>query len=484
MGNMKKTKIIATYGPSISSATKISELAAAGVNLFRVNCSHGATLDFVKAADTIRSALRKSQFPVGLLFDISGPKLRLERFEGKLVVKPGQRFKLTTGRTELDKKVIAVNHPGIISSVKKGEKVYIDDGNLVFEVVTAGRKWLNLRAVNGGTILPGKGINLPRTDIKIPTISDKDKEDIKTAIRVKADYVGLSFVRSPADIAEARRIIKSFGGDQRIIAKLEKREAVEDLEKIIKEADGVMIARGDLGVELPFAELPRLQKEIIKLANYQHKPVIVATQMLESMRFAPRATRAEVNDVATAVFDLADAVMLSAETATGNYPLEAVKTMEQIITATESSLERPKVAIEHHEMRSEITNAIAHAVSSYEHEKLVKAIFAFTTSGFTASLISNLLPPQPIIALTPNERVRSRLTLLRSVYPVTIEHPRSFDDMLATVERVSTRYSLARGGDKVIITGGAPFGSTVQTNFMMIHEIGKRRRDVRRSKRK
>ncbi|UCG62900.1 MAG: pyruvate kinase [Candidatus Zixiibacteriota bacterium] len=481
---MKKTKIIATYGPAIASASKVSELVTAGVNLFRVNCSHGTTLDFVKAADTIKSAVRKAQFPVGLLLDISGPKLRLERFEGKLPVKAGQRLKLTAGRTDLDKKVLAVNHPAIISSVRKGQKVYIDDGNLVFDVVGSGRGWVTLRAVNAGTIMSGKGINLPRTDIKIPTISDKDKEDIKTAIRVKADYIALSFVRSPADVVEARRIIESFGGDQKIIAKLEKRESVANLEKIIKESDGVMIARGDLGVEVPFAELPRLQKDIIRLANYQHKPVIVATQMLESMRFSPRATRAEVNDVATAVFDLTDAVMLSAETATGKYPVEAVKTMEQIITATESRMDRTDVPYEHHEVRSDITHSIAHAVSSYEHEKLVKVIFAFTTSGFTASLISNLMPPQPIIALTPNERVRSRLTLLRSVYPVTIDQPRSFDDMLATVEKVSERYRLTRSGEKAIITGGVPFGSTVPTNFMMIHEIGKKRRNVRRSKRK
>lgn len=479
---MKRTKIIATFGPAVSNPSMLTRLAASGVNLFRINCSHGGTADFVKAADMIRAATAKSRFAIGLLFDIAGPKLRLERFDGRLNIKAGQKLTLTTGRTDLDKRTVAVNHPGIISSIKKGGKVYVDDGSLVFEALSAGRGFVTLRAGNSGTILPGKGINLPATDIKIPTISEKDIEDIKTAVRVKADFIALSFVRSPADIVEARKILRSYGGNQKIIAKLEKREAIDNLEKVVQQADGVMIARGDLGVELPFAELPRLQKKIIKLVNCYHKPVIVATQMLESMRFAPRATRAEINDVATAVFDMADAVMLSAETATGKYPLETVTTMEQIITATEACLKQPEVPIEGHLDRPDITHAIAHAVSSYENEKLVRVIFAFTTSGFTAALISNLFPPQPVIALTPNEHVMRKLSIFRSVYPVRIEQPRSFEDMLDVVGKVTQKYDLARAGEKVIITGGAPFGSNVPTNFMMIHEIGKRKKHVRRDK--
>ncbi len=483
-GKMRRTKIIATFGPAVASVSKLSQLAAAGVNLFRVNCSHGTTQDFVRAANIIKSATKKGRFPAGLIFDISGPKLRLERFDGKLNIKPGQTMKLIAGQTDLANRTVAVNHPEIISSVKKGEKVFIDDGTIVLDTVAAGKRWITLRAVNGGTILPGKGINLPRTDIKIPTISDKDRDDIKTAIRVKADYIALSFVRSPADIDQARRVISSYGGDQRIIAKLEKRGAIDNLEKILKVADGVMIARGDLGVELPYAELPRLQKRIIRLSNVQHKPVIVATQMLESMRFSPRATRAEVNDVASAVYDMADAVMLSAETATGKYPLESVKTMDQIVTTTESSISYPALASDSADDKPDITQAIARAVTSYQNEQRLTAIFAFTTSGYTAAMISNLLPPQPIVALTPDERVMSKLTLVRSVYPVLIEQPRSFEDMLSIVQSMSEKYRLARAGDKVIITGGAPFGSTVPTNFMMIHEIGKRKQHARRSKRK
>ncbi len=484
LNRMKRTKIIATYGPAIAASATLSQLATSGVNLFRINCSHGTTPDFVRAANAIRAATKKATFPVGLLFDIAGPKLRLERFEGRLIIKQGQTLTLSTGRTELDKRTIAVNHPGIIASVKKGEKVYIDDGNIILETVKPGRQWVMLRAVNGGTILPGKGINLPHTNIKIPTISDKDKDDIKTAVRCKADYIALSFVRSADDIAQARRIIKSFGGDQGIIAKLEKREAIDNLEKVMECADGVMIARGDLGVELPFAELPKLQRKIIKLANCQQKPVIVATQMLESMRFSPRATRAEVNDVASAVFDMVDAVMLSAETATGKYPQETVSIMEQIIRASESDIRKPAVPIKYNVTGSQITHSIAHAVSSPENEKLVKAIFAFTTSGFTAAMISNLFPPQPVVALTPHERVMNKLTLMRSIYPVLIEQPRSFEDMLAIVGRVAGKYRLAGAGERVIITGGVPFGSTVPTNFMMIYEIGKRQKNVRRSTKK
>ncbi|MEW6413321.1 MAG: pyruvate kinase [Candidatus Zixiibacteriota bacterium] len=479
---MKRTKVIATYGPAISSQGRLSQVVAAGVNIIRVNCSHGTTPDFVRAANSIRNATKKERFPVGLLFDISGPKLRLERFDGKVVVKLDQKLNLTTGRTELDKKTIAVNHPGIIRSIKKGQKVYIDDGNLIFEALSSGDRWVTLKAVNGGTILPGKGINLPQSDIRIPTISDKDKDDIKTAIRLKADYVALSFVRSAADVLEARRIIESFGGDQQIIAKLEKKEAIDNLDKILEVADGVMIARGDLGVELPLAELPDLQKKIIRAANFRHKAVIVATQMLESMRFAPRPTRAEVNDVASAVYDGVDAVMLSAETATGNYPVESVRTMEQIITATEKTAQPLKIEVGRYKVSLEITEAIAKAVSAHDGGCSTKLIFAFTTSGFTAAMISNLFPPQLVIALTPDPRVLTKLVLLRSVYPVQIEQPRSFDDMLDTVNDVARKYRLTQAGDKVVITGGVPFGSTVPTNFMMYHEMGKKQKHGRRSK--
>ncbi|NOY89470.1 MAG: pyruvate kinase [FCB group bacterium] len=470
---MKRTKIIATYGPAIASPSKLKLLIDAGVNLFRINCSHGKTNDFVKASDIITKAKSQSRFPIGLLLDISGPKLRVGRFEGKIPIKSGEKLTLTNHLTEIGEKTVTVNHPGIIKSIRKGEKVYIDDGNLIFKAITVGKQKIVLKALNNGTILPSKGINLPDSNIKIPTITEKDKEDIKTAVRVKADYIALSFVRSGDDIIEAQKIIKSYGGDQAIIAKLEKKEAIENLENIMLLADGVMVARGDLGVELPFEELPQLQKRIIKLANCHHKPVIVATQMLESMRFSPRATRAEINDVASAVFDFVDAVMLSAETATGQYPLEAVKAMSRVIQATEEVSHHIPVHIEEHLIRSEITHAIAKSVSNSTEQCPTKIIFAFTTSGFTAALISNLFPPQPVIALTPHQRVMNKLSLFRSVYPVLIKQPRSFEDMLSIVKTVCRKYRLAFNKDKIIITGGAPFGSTVPTNFMMFYEIRK-----------
>jgi len=426
---MKKTKILATFGPAVASPTKISQLVRAGVNIFRINCSHGATEDFLKAVNAIREGAKKANdFPVGLLFDIAGPKFRLERFRGELQVKSGHKLTLTTGKTNFKKHLLGVNNPAIIKSVKKDHRLYIDDGALMFDVIATQSGRVTIRARNSGTLLPGKGINLPDTDLKIPTVSEKDTEDIKTAVRVDADYLAMSFVRSAKDITQVQQIVKRFGGRQKVIAKLEKREAIDSLDEIMKVSDGVMVARGDLGVELPPAEVPRLQKKITRLANRHRKPVIVATQMLESMRSSPRATRAEVNDVASAVFDFVDAVMLSAETAIGKYPLEAVQTMSEI---------------------------------------------AFTTSGFTAELISNLFPPQPVIALTPNQKVMTQLSLFRSVYPVLITQPKSFSDMLTTVNSVSRQFKLARRGDRVVITGGAPFGSTVSTNFMMIHEVAR-----------
>ncbi|MFQ5453979.1 MAG: pyruvate kinase, partial [Candidatus Zixiibacteriota bacterium] len=402
----------------------------------------------------------------------SGPKLRLGRFEGKISIQPGKQLILTANSTETEKKIVAVNHPDIIASIKKNERVFIDDGNIIFEVVAVSRQRITLKAVNGGVLLSGKGINLPDSDIKIPTITEKDKVDIKTAVRVKADYIALSFVRSGDDIIEAQQIIKSYGGDQHIIAKLEKKEAINKLEDIILLADGVMIARGDLGVELPFEKLPSLQKRIIKLANCHHKPVIVATQMLESMRFSPRATRAEISDVATAVFDFVDAVMLSAETATGKYPLDTVKAMVRVIDATESVSQKSHIRIDEHLIRSKITLAIAQSVSNATEQCPTKVIFAFTTQGFTPSLISNLYPPQLVIALTPDKGVMSKLALLRSVYPVLVESPKAFEDIIKIVKRICRKYRLAFNKDKVIITGGVPFGFKMSTNFMMFYEIG------------
>ncbi len=284
---MKRTKILATYGPAVNSPETLRKLIFAGADAFRVNCSHGDGPELEAAARVIKKARLKAPYPVGMLFDISGPKLRLDRFDGSLSIKKDQELTLTTGKTDLTRMKIGVNHPAIIKSVKKNERLFIDDGNLLFDIVRVGRTSITARAINGGTLLPGKGINLPDTDIKIPTITEKDRRDIKTAVKAEADYIALSFVRSGDDIIEARKLIKRDGGRQQVIAKLEKREAIENIEEIMMLSDGVMIARGDLGVELPPEELPKLQKRIIRMANRHHKPVIVATQMLESMRYFP-----------------------------------------------------------------------------------------------------------------------------------------------------------------------------------------------------
>ncbi|KAA3630827.1 MAG: pyruvate kinase [Calditrichaeota bacterium] len=468
---MKKTKIIATYGPAVSSGTKVKQLVDAGVNLFRINCSHGKREDFLKAVKIIRQGTKSARFPVGILFDISGPKLRVDRFDGELPVKSGDRVTLTTDTTDLSQKKIAVNHPAIIASVKKGERLFIDDGNIVFKILKTNKTEIVIKAENNETILPGKGINLPDTKLKIPTITEKDKKDIKTAVDAKADYIALSFVRSGDDIIEAGKLIRKYGGTQWVIAKLEKREAIEDLDTIMLLADGVMVARGDLGVELPFAELPRMQKDIIRLANYHHKPVIIATQMLESMRFSPRATRAEVNDVATAVFDFVDAVMLSAETATGNYPVETVKAMTEVIEATEEVSVKGDTAVDKHLIKSEITQAIAYSVHTAQEDTDVKMIAAYTSSGFTARLISNLFPPQPVIALTSDTKVLAKLCLFRSVYPVKVSQPKTFNAMIKTINGICSKHKLAKQNEMIIIAGGVPFGIRGTTNFMMIHEI-------------
>lgn len=468
---MNKTKILATYGPAIANSSSISRLVDAGVNAFRINCSHGNTEDFRSAARLIRIATARSQYAVGLLFDISGPKLRLARFDGQLSVRSGQRITLSSKSTDLQQSIVAVNHPVIIESIEPGERLYVDDGAIGFIAEKRTPTGVTLKAVNSGTLLPSKGVNLPDSVIRIPTIGPKDRRDIKTAVDEDADFIALSFVRSPNDIITARRLVKRCGGKQRIIAKLEKREAIEQLDEIVKTADGIMIARGDLGVELPAERLPAIQKRIIALANQHRKPVIVATQMLESMRFSPRPTRAEVNDVASAVFDFADCVMLSAETATGQYPIEAVRTMAAVINATEQSEPSPPQDLARTILADFEPMTVGRMVSRAASDRNIRVIFAFTTSGFTAELISNLFPPQPIIALTAHPDVVARLSLIRSVYPIMVKHPDSFEATISTVNRVSREYKLAKKGDQVIITGGAPFGRTVKTNFVMVHEV-------------
>jgi len=469
---VKSTKIVATYGPSIASEKKISELIEAGVNLFRINCSHGQAEDFKKAVKVIKGGSSSAKYPVALLFDLGGPKLRLGKYPEESEVRKGESIWLSS-KPDGDGKTFTVNYPQIISAIKKGEKVYVDDGNIQFTVVKAEKEKVELRAENSGTFTSGKGINLPDTKIPIPTITEKDKKDLKAAAELGADYIGLSFVRKPEDIKEARDLIKKSGGGMGIIAKLEKKEAVKNLEEIINLSDGVMVARGDLGVELLPERLPLLQKRIIRTANCYHKPVIVATQMLESMRFSPRATRAEINDVAGAVFDFADAVMLSAETATGKYPLEAVKTMSAVIREVEREAVPPQLELDDHKLESDIPMAIANAVSHSTLRERIKLIFAFTSSGFTAQLYSNLYPPAPIVAITTDKKVMNRLSLFRSVYAVQAGQPKTLDETLNLVNRLCHKYQLAEAGDCVIITGGAPFGSLVPTNFFMYYRIEK-----------
>jgi len=468
---MKRTKILATYGPSVASPAKIRNLVAAGVNAFRINCSHGDRETFTSAMQVIRKGVAASRYPIGILFDISGPKLRLDRFEGELAVRAGDEIVLATSGTDLAKKTIAVNHPAIIHSVRSGERLFIDDGRVAFRVVKGGKNRVVAEAINPGLLTSAKGINLPDTNLAVPTITTKDRKDIQTAVQLGADLVALSFVRSGDDIIEAKKLIKRFGGYQTVIAKLEKREAIEQLDDILLMADGIMIARGDLGVELPPEELPHLQREIIHKANRHHKPVIVATQMLESMRFSPRATRAEISDVATAVYEFVDTVMLSAETATGEYPLEAVRVMTDVIAATEKAAPTRRVELDEHLISSPAVRGIAEAVRAGIEVCPTAVICAYTTSGFTAELISTLYPPQVIVALTPDSRVLRRLSLRRSVYPVEVKQPKSISEMKRTAERVCRACGLAKGGERIIITGGVPFGSTAPTNFMLFHEV-------------
>ncbi len=465
----KRTKIIATIGPASSSAAVIARLIHAGMDSARLNFSHGDRSDHYRRITLIRQEASRAGKFIALIQDLQGPKLRVGVMERDAVtLSRGGEVTVTTKKVMGTSSLFSVTYPRLAKDLKIGNTMLLDDGKLALRVTGKTAAGILCKILRGGILRSNKGVNLPGALLSLPSLSKKDREDLRFGVKQGVDYIALSFVRTAIDILQTRRFVKSLGANIPIIAKIEKPEAIDNLDEIIKAADGIMVARGDLGVEMSPEQVPLLQKRIISACNAAEKPVITATQMLESMIESPQPTRAEASDVANAVLDGTDCVMLSGETAVGKYPVQAVTVMTRIAVQTETSLS-PR---QPNEELSGPDESIAHAACRAAEEQKAKAIVTFTQSGSTALLVSKHRPRMSIIAPTPYERVARKTSLYWGVTPVILMTKKTTDDMISGVERIMLRKKLAEQGDLIVITAGVPIGVAGSTNLMKIHRIG------------
>lgn len=458
----KRTKIICTLGPSSNTTAKIKKMVRAGMNAARLNLSHGSRAGHKKLISAVRSVDRTLGEPLTIIGDLQGPKIRV----GDL---PISGIELTFGQTVQ----IPVSHPSLYRDVKRGDRVLIEDGLMDGVCVGGGRGFLKIKVRVGGTLLSHKGLNFPDSTLRVSSLSAKDKDDAVFCVEQGLHWVALSFVTKPADVRLLRRILKRAAQSKKavpgIIAKIEKHEAVHNFDKILQEVDAVMVARGDLGIEIPAERVPLVQKEIIEKCRAAGKPVIVATQMLDSMIRNPRPTRAEVSDVANAVIDHTDAVMLSGETASGKYPVEAVVTMSKIVRETEISPFDDVPLEEAANFVKLVDDAISGAANMLSHTLRAKAILVATLTGSTARIVSRFRPELPIIAATTSEFIRHQINLSWSVVPITISKVRNIDELINRSIIKIKHDKLLRHGDEVIILAGQPVGR--QVNFVEVKKI-------------
>ncbi len=465
-----RTKIVATLGPASNSEQSIAALFDAGVDVFRMNFSHGTHADHQGVYDTIRVVERAKKRPIAVLADLQGPKLRLGLFENDVAhLDEGQNYRFDLDDKKGDQSRAPLPHPEIFKVLKKGELLLIDDGRMHFEITEVGDGFANAKVLTKGKLSPHKGVNLPGARLPISAITDKDMRDLSFALSLGVDWVALSFVQGPEDVAELRKLV---GGKAAIVSKLEKPLAITRLDEILELSDAVMVARGDLGVELPPEDVPILQKQIIRAGRAMGKPVIVATQMLESMIGNPAPTRAEASDVATAVYDGADAVMLSGETAMGAYPVEAAKMMDRIIRRVEQADSyRRLLAAERLERENTTPDAIMAAAHLAADTIDAAAIVTYTSSGSTAYRAARERPIQRIIGLTPNQSTARRLTLVWGVTAIEIEDAQDIDDMIQKAKAQSKKEGIAKNRDRIVVTAGIPFGAPGKTNLMRIARV-------------
>ena len=468
---MRRAKIVCTMGPAVEADGKVEQLIAAGMNMARLNLSHGTYVEHQGRLDAVRNAAKKAGVPVAILVDLQGPKIRLARFaNGPHDLSRGDVFTITTDDIEGTKDRVGTTYKGLPGDCKAGDRILIDDGKVTVEVTSVTKTDVITKVIEPGAVSNNKGINLPGVAVSVPALSEKDIEDLRWGLKAGADFIALSFVRSADDIKDVHRIMNEVGIRVPVIAKIEKPQAVTNLPGIVAAFDGIMVARGDLGVELPIEDVPLVQKHCIELARDAAKPVIVATQMLDSMITNSRPTRAEATDCANAVLDGADALMLSGETSVGEFAIEAVETMARIIQKTEEGgLERIRPIINAPRTKG---GAITKAATEVGAIVGAKYLVAFTQSGDSARRMSRLRSAIPILALTPEVGTYNRLALTWGVEPVISEMVKHTDDMVKQVDSLLIESGRVKKGENVMIVAGSPPGIPGSTNAMRVHIVG------------
>ena len=490
---MRKTKIVCTIGPASCSEEGLRALFEAGMDVARLNFSHGTQEEHGRVIGRIRALSGELGRPVGILQDLCGPKIRVGPLRASsILLRNGDRIVLTSEEIAGDENRIGISYARLAQDVRPGETILINDGALALEVVSAKKDGLLCEVKQGGALLPSKGVNFPDSRLQVDALTPKDQEDLLFGIEQGVDWVALSFVRGPEDLSEVKKILRAHGADTPVIAKIEKQEALGCLEEIVAIADGAMVARGDLGVEAALEEVPLAQKRIIARCNRMGKPVITATQMLESMREHPYPTRAEVSDVANAIFDGTDAVMLSQETAIGDFPAESVRMMARIAEKTEAALTHGGALRERggegergsapalpftpspprgRAAEGSVSDAISHATCAAAADLNAAGIITCTMSGSTARMVARYRPRSPILAVSPNQATRNRLCLSWGVVPMPLEQVRDSDEMVAQSVDAALRAGLVKKGDRVIITAGIPLERTGTTNLLRVYDI-------------
>ncbi|MDI3529307.1 MAG: pyruvate kinase [Thermoanaerobacter sp.] len=471
---MRRTKIVCTIGPASEDYNILRKLIEKGMNVARLNFSHGDFEEHGARIDNIKKIREELGLPVAILLDTKGPEIRTGKFKnGRVELKEGQTFVITTRDVLGDETICSVSYKGLPQDVERGSCILIDDGLISLKVTDVKGEDIVCIVENSGPVKDHKGVNVPGVKLNLPALTQKDVDDIEFGIKKGIDIIAASFVRKAADVLAIRRLLEENKAEHiLIIAKIENREGVENIDEIIKVSDGIMVARGDLGVEIPLEEIPIVQKMIIQKCNKAGKPVITATQMLDSMMRNPRPTRAEVTDVANAILDGTDAIMLSGETAQGKYPIEAFETMAKIAEKTEAYVGYRDIIDRNIDTNVSITNAISHATCTTARDIGAAAIITCTKSGYTARMVSRYRPQAPIIATTPSESVARKLSIVWGVYPLITEEVSTTDEMIDVAIQSALTAGLIRNGDIVVISAGIPVAMTGTTNMLKVHIVG------------
>lgn len=471
MNNGKKTKIVATIGPATESFENLLSLVNAGMNVMRLNFSHGDFKEHQFRVNNIKKVEKETGKYIAVLQDLGGPKIRIGEFkEGKVTLKEGATFTLATQQIDGTDQKVFINYPTLPKEVKKGGFILLHDGKLKLQITDIKKNEVITKVIVGGEIKGKRGVNLPGARLTISSVTDKDKADLKFGIENKVDYIALSFVRSKSDVVYLRELLKKAKSNAQIISKIETAEAIENIDEIIEVSDGLMVARGDLAIEIPAEEVPLIQKTIIKKCNALGKPVITATQMLESMINSPVPTRAEVSDIANAIIDGTDAIMLSEETTLGKYPLPAVQMMTRIAKEVEANYYTNDKIAQYKDSHG-ITDVVSESAVRTCHDLEAKCIVALTKTGRTGRMIARYKPCERIIALTLTDEAARKLALSFGCYPIVVKEFKTLEEVMEIVREVLIKEDIAEKGNKVVILAGLPFGKVKETNMVLVETI-------------